>query len=370
MAAKSAFLGVMTACLSIAVCALLVEGVCQAYAAYMKRGWDRVRQSEHHYYVRSELPGLAYEIAPNRNIINSGRVLVTNRFGLRERTDSLGLAHYCMIALLGDSIVFGSDVSQDETIDAFMEQRLTDERKQIEVINLGTPGYGIEELHQYLGRAVIRFRFDLIVYVLNLNDFAQRDSVYEGADNGLYRMYRMPTFKSPWFARKAIYRMKKGHTFASPTWLRWMFNGNKEHFLALIADMQRTVAEREGRFTVVLLPAGSAYQHDGYELQSIHDEISSYLRARSVTVLDLAPVFQTTAKQHFDATDHLTVDGDAAIAAQVEKFIRPILAGSKTPSCRMISESASTGLVSVPSRYRLAGMNQWRFREQRYAGTN
>lgn len=115
MTARDTFLRVVTAALSATVCALLIEALCQLYAAYLKTEWQRLQQHAHHYYIGSDDPDLVYAVASARNIVHGGKVLVTNRFGLRETTDAVAPAGECSIGPLGDSIVFGNDVSQDAT---------------------------------------------------------------------------------------------------------------------------------------------------------------------------------------------------------------------------------------------------------------
>ena len=102
-------------------------------------------------------------------------------------------------------MTFGSAHSQDRTIPRLIEDDSGEPGGEV-VLNFGVPGYGARELRELLRVRDAIYCVDRVVYLLNSNDFAWRETLYEGADSGLYRMYNRPGWMIPWFVRKAVYR--------------------------------------------------------------------------------------------------------------------------------------------------------------------
>ena len=153
-----------------------------------------------------------------------------------------------------------------------------------------------------------------VVYLLNLNDYARRDSIYEGADNGLHRIYRRPTLMSLWFLRKAIYRLNKQGA-ASVRWYEWMFDGNQEWGERALLEMRDYAAERGIGFSVVLLPSVYAYEDDGtYTLAYIHDGITNFLEEEEIVHLDPRDAFAEDPERFIDPTDHFHAEGARVMA--------------------------------------------------------
>jgi hypothetical protein len=218
-------------------CALLFEISVQLYAVgVVNPRNERMRRSWKHFYRASDNPILVYEPLPGTEVEVDGRRLRINRWGIRDDHDAIPRENR-RIAILGDSVVFGMAHSQERTISQLLERELERSGDRVRVLNFGLSGYSLRELVEFLRIKDAVYDVDAVIYLLNPNDFARRDSVYEGADDGLYRMYRTPWLKSPWFLRKAIYRFHKaGHLTlrfpprgqASVGWYAWLFGGNEQ----------------------------------------------------------------------------------------------------------------------------------------------
>jgi hypothetical protein len=277
-----------------------------------------------HYYQAASNPVLAYELAPG--IRRRGDLyLVVNRYGIRDESDDLATDSR-RVALLGDSFGFGIAQGQEQTIAAHARNLLAGEPAR--VLNLGVPGYEIAEVAENFQVKDDIYDFDDALYLLNLNDFARRGSVYEGADNGLYRMYRPADWSTPYLLRKAYYRWKKhGHLGSSSElseeWYRWLFTGNRDFARRQLNRMAAYARKRGIRFGAVILPVGSAFSADGdYRLADLSGQIRDMLRELGIPSIDPAPRFAANPAELIDETEHPTEAGNVALAELVVQWIR------------------------------------------------
>jgi lysophospholipase L1-like esterase len=71
------------------------------------------------------------------------------------------------IATFGDSETFGWSVDFAETF----QQRMGRLNPELEVLNLGVPGYNVTNVAEHVVRTALSYRPDLVVYLVNPNDF-------------------------------------------------------------------------------------------------------------------------------------------------------------------------------------------------------
>lgn len=270
------------------------------------------RNDPAHYYEASDDPVRVYRLKPDCRIEKDGRVVRINRDGLRDDRD--GLAALSSVALLGDSVPFGIALSQDETPAAALQRLAGNETR---VLNFSVPGYGLVELRDQAEQMFALCRPDRVYYVLNLNDFSVRNTVYEGGDNGLYRMYVPPALKTPFFLRKAIYRLVKGGRMSSVRWYRWLYDGNRSDLLPVVGEMADLARARGSEFVVVLFPPRVAYENGRFALQDVFGEIGDFLRANRIPVLAPIAEFGQDVRALQDDTDHLTAAGSEVLAQVV-----------------------------------------------------
>ena len=127
---------------------------------------------------------------------------------------------------------------------------------------------------------------------------------------------------APWFVRKAIYRYAKGSQWGDADWYRWFFDGNESYGYAAL-DRMIDYANSQGiAFSVVLLPAGVAYQEGGYVLADLHERLGSYLNERGIAVLDPIDAFARDPAELIDETDHMHSAGIELMARLIAEFIR------------------------------------------------
>jgi hypothetical protein len=320
-------------------------------------GWDRDMARPNFFLARSEAPVLAYELAPGYELDQDGRRLHVNRYGLRADSDDR-FEERRKLAVLGDSVTMGAGHSQEQTITYLLEEELRAHGADWVVLNFGVPGYGTHELAEYLKRKDSIYHVDDVVYVLNPNDFARRDSVYEGADNGLYRMFVRPTWQTPWFLRKSVYRIVKGGAVVSPRWYRWLFAGNEVRAQVDIRDMAASCAAEGASFSVVLLPSGISYGPDGYALDEMYARLTAFLTSEGIPVLTPIDAFRADPGRYFDESDHLYAAGNERLAELIAEFVAsrdPSLQGATDAADPMRSRStgsADSATARLPAGFR------------------
>jgi len=91
----------------------------------------------------------------------------TNADGLRHEGEIGRVAERFRVATYGDSETFGWSVALEDSFQRRMEA--IDPR--IEVLNFGVPGYNVTNVRDDLERSVPRFQPDLVIYLVNKNDF-------------------------------------------------------------------------------------------------------------------------------------------------------------------------------------------------------
>lgn len=296
---------------------IVIEIAAQLYYYFViKKQFDSVKNAPNFYLQKSENEVLAYELKPNLKTKNNGKSLITNSLSIRENTDFKQKDKHT-IGLLGDSVVFGTDQDQDSTLSARLQISNAD---SIQVLNLGVPGYATHQIFEQFKKKHEKYRFDEVVYILNPNDFTLRNTVYEGADNGVYRYFEVPFFKSIWFYRKLIYRIrKKGEVTFNTDFYKWCFDGTKQEIFEEIKQMKAFADAQKIQFQIVVLPAGSAYKNNNYELIEMYSEIENFLKKNSIPYISPINEYRNDTKNLIDYTDHLTAKGNELMVNKINE---------------------------------------------------
>ncbi|MFH1312864.1 MAG: SGNH/GDSL hydrolase family protein [Candidatus Eisenbacteria bacterium] len=123
-------------------------------------------------YRRSSIPGLCYELIPDKETRFLGEMIVTNSYGMRDSeplppSDTTA----CNVLVLGDSFTFGYAVPGEAAYPSVLEELLAGQvgDKPVQVLNLGVGGYATREEAIVLRHVVSDWRPSLIIvgYVLN-----------------------------------------------------------------------------------------------------------------------------------------------------------------------------------------------------------
>lgn len=289
---------------------VLLEIGCQILYKVLVAPSLKAQQADQlHYYIPSDDPRLTYQMKPGYHIQLDDRRLAINQYGFRDDSDQTDFPK--TVALFGDSVPFGQGLDQTESAPAELQKLVGD---SIKVVNFGTCGYGLEELKAYLETKYDVYKPQTIYYFLNLNDFSRRNSIYEGGDNGLYRIYKTPFFKLPFFINKAVYRYIKEGKMSSVKWYRWMFEGNKKQFLPIITELADFAKSNGSDFRVLLFPPAVAYENGNFALQPVFDEIIDFCKKNNLHVIAPVEPFSHNPQQLQDNTDHFQPPGAQLMA--------------------------------------------------------
>lgn len=288
----------------------LLEIACQAFFALsVAKQLEAQRNDPLHYYTASDDPLLYYTLKAGYQIEKDGKRIRINEQGIRDDGDHANAPR--KIALLGDSVPFGIALSQEQTATARLQTMLGD---SVKVFNFGTPGYGLEEISHFLELKHPLYKPDHVYYLLNLNDFSRRNTIYEGADNGLYRIYNRPFLKMPFFIKKAIYRFVKEGKMSSVPWYRWLFEGNKAKLLPELQQMSDYAKQNGSTFSVILFPPAIGYEGGQFVLQDVFDEIGQFCKTNNIPVSAPVAEFGKDVYGLQDNTDHFTPAGCEVMA--------------------------------------------------------
>lgn len=141
------------------------------------------RRREAHAQFDSEL---GWAPIPNYRFQEGARKVTSNSHGFRSNEIE---SEKKQILVLGDSVVWGFKVSDDETIPYFLEQKFDPEEYQVH--NLGVSGYGIGQYYLYLKRHVDMFKNleHVVLVISSYNDIANTASnTYYGLRKPLYTL--------------------------------------------------------------------------------------------------------------------------------------------------------------------------------------
>lgn len=131
---------------------------------------DEWKQSELH----AGDPYLFWRNRPDAELVYKGVDVRTNAFGMRDDATTRRKPHGTYrILSLGESTTFGSKVAQSDTYSAKLEDCL-DERdgeRDVEVLNIGTPGWSLVQSYVWLEREGLGFDPDMVIVYHGYNDF-------------------------------------------------------------------------------------------------------------------------------------------------------------------------------------------------------
>jgi D-alanyl-lipoteichoic acid acyltransferase DltB (MBOAT superfamily) len=119
--------------------------------------------------IRERTDILSRDLHPNVNIVWNGNNFSTNEFGMRDQSYAMEKPPGTLrIALLGPSHVMGNGVSDDETFETIVENRLNRELSldgvsKFEVLNFAVDGYALPQQYALLVDRVFDFSPDIVI---------------------------------------------------------------------------------------------------------------------------------------------------------------------------------------------------------------
>lgn len=272
--------------------------------------------------VASEDPAQGYALRPGAA---DGRDAISSA-GLRDREfETPKPAGRVRIAAIGDSITFGFGNPRAAAWPKRLEDALAARAKQgappIEVINLGVPGYNVEQVVAHLAAVGLPFAPDAIVYGYSLND-PQGVSVEASALGTLRRAFE--SRRGPaWLAHSKLYLLARKIAFertkqdalraerpSDPAFLAAASGDRVRYFRTLhregesAARLQRGLdalaalaREHALPVLVVIFPLFGEEDGAGPEaLADVHALVASEAERRGFAVLDLLDVYARGAR--------------------------------------------------------------------------
>ncbi|MFB6089242.1 MAG: SGNH/GDSL hydrolase family protein, partial [Candidatus Aenigmatarchaeota archaeon] len=130
-------------------------------------------------FTEPETSGLESILDSNISVILDGSsvcipsyIVNTNSHGFRDKEyDINGDNETFRIVISGDSMTFGQGVNTSETYSSVLERKLNKNKNiNFDVLNLGVPGYNIDEKAEFLIHKGLKFEPDIIILQYNKYD--------------------------------------------------------------------------------------------------------------------------------------------------------------------------------------------------------
>ena len=271
------------------------------------------------HYRLSDDPDMGYELAPGARTSDG---IAISQQGLRDREYLVSKPEGTFrIAMIGDSVVFGFELAERDTMAKFLERLLSEATPRAgyryEVMNFGVTGYNSRQIAREVATRVLPFHPDLIVYVYCLNDpqrysfeFEQVLAKAHAEDRWGVRRLRTLVLRSQLYrlSKSAIWSLETGHTvnqrsgsWDDPQWRAVDTDATTAYFSSLYEpspDWDRTksdikeiaaLARQVGsKFVGVIVPLLKPYPGQ-YPLAAVHRRVAVAFESAGAPTLDLAP---------------------------------------------------------------------------------
>jgi len=255
------------------------------------------------------------------------------------------------ILMLGDSMVFGLGVNDDQTIAASLEHMLNQQASdgmKFEVLNLGVAGYTLDNSYLRMKR-YLEFSPDLVIFVvLGVNDFLDIiDHTWTNDENGdivaVEENFRHINEYSRFVngpvdiysqeaaivenAREFLRQNSVGYTF-----LGTLRHRNRQRGQEIQSRSKDIEAELEGvcrskkvldRFFELTTQNNieNIFILDSFYDQKVKDEFMSYLFGKTKMIIDLNGM-DTISQMRFRGDGHWTILGNKHIAELISNYIK------------------------------------------------
>ncbi len=131
-------------------------------------------------------PDMTYMVQPNGDFVTFGVPFRTNELGFRDGPIAPKSPNMFRILCVGDSVTFGTGVTNEETFPNVLERGLQQSARPgitVDVINAGVSAYNARNIRGQLEQYLSQLRPDVVVYIFVENDLD--DSVSAGPQSYL-----------------------------------------------------------------------------------------------------------------------------------------------------------------------------------------
>lgn len=304
---KETLKGLLLALATVSVLLGALEGAARVFLSPVSRvNFTMVPNS---IKAPSKIPGIPYLLRPNgvgvqkfgtdpRGYFDSKASLTYRINSLGFRGDEIALKKdpgVFRVVGLGDSFTFGSGVRNQDTFFHTSQEILheANPERQIEVLNLGAPGYNTVNEVNLLETIGVKYNPDLVVICFFLNDTCDKGTIPQ-LNTG-----RRPAWVPFWRRHSrmldqiaALFERRSAATHLAKTY-RESVREDAAGWVAARDALSRavTISQREHfKLMLMIFPVLWHLSND-YPFTEVHEIVASYSKQLSIPVLDLLPSF-------------------------------------------------------------------------------
>lgn len=137
----------------------LVKNNCDAEWRWRWVGRHNAQRIYYNFDIYDATKGWALKPNISNMVYWENKIVNSNSKGIRGKTEYSYARRAPRILILGDSFVFGDEVSDNETFPYYLQQILPD----VEVINFGVHGYGHDQMLIYLKEEGVKYKPDIVI---------------------------------------------------------------------------------------------------------------------------------------------------------------------------------------------------------------
>ena len=231
-----------------------------------------------------------------------------NRFGgtrVRDR-DAVGAATGLRAVSVGDSFVFGNDVAADENFSAVLERDW-----QVEVLNMGVPGYGIDQSALKYEHFGAPYAPDVVLFGIYVHDYERSTVAFthfakplfvEQPDGFVIANQPVPDPRSELERIGADFEDRWYLPTLAGDISRRLGTGAGDDFFDrgdrlvrhILSELKRHILPGQ-RLLVIHIPSGDAFAIEPAEHREMHERLIAIYDALAIEHVDLAAAFQDAA---------------------------------------------------------------------------
>jgi len=266
-------------------------------------------------------------------IMPGGSILNSNSMGTRGVTEyRYGKPHNkTRILILGDSFVFGEEVSDHETFPYYLQHILP----HSEVINFGVHGYGHDQMLIGLKEEGAKYAPDIVILgfvhgdmrrnLLKFRDYAKPK--YEPARNKLI-LTNVPVPSPESFLRRESYR-SKFYDLLTILYSRMLLHSAAENekmeeiTTAILDEMIKTIKNIGAVPVFAYLPYNEELENAGEQITDKEKYFFDLCSRENIGCVSLRPYFAENAKKGvvFRKTGHWDAKGNQIAAEGLKKYL-------------------------------------------------
>lgn len=244
----------------------------------------------------SDLPGVSAELRPGFETLYKGVRVRINSLGCRGPEVPPREEGVLRVALVGDSMTFGSSLELDDTLAVSLERALAGRGRRAQVVNFGVPGYCAGNVASVVEHRALPIEPDVVLYVFYANDGDPPDDWTEiPPDARIDELHAYPYHSAllEWVnveVKELALRFGKRLTRRTPQWSRLEYErGGGERVRAALRRMRDACAAAGVRFLVADYPHMTAPALNPF--RPIDELAAADAAALGIDWFDLAPVF-------------------------------------------------------------------------------